>query len=252
MFFVKKLIQALFLPASSLLILLVAALVLIVFRKKLGRILLLIAIAFYYILSIQPVSQSLLRGLENRYAVKETAPEHIKYVVVLGGGALNNFSGLPATSRLDPSSMARILEGIRLFEQTENAYLVTTGGTWFTDEGDGSACVQMKNLAITLGVDEKRILAECSARDTYEEAKGIKKMLAEEPFLLVTSGYHMPRAVYIFKKLGMNPLPAPCGMKAQSRVGYTFRDYIPAFWVLENSSLALNEYAGLIFYRFLR
>jgi uncharacterized SAM-binding protein YcdF (DUF218 family) len=252
MFFLKKLIQALFLPASFIFILLVLALVLIVLRRKLGKVLLFFTIAIYYLLSITPVSHSLLRGLENRYAVVVAAPDYLQHVVVLGGGDLNSLSGLPPTSRLRPSSLARITEGIRLFNQLEDGYLVTSGGSWSHEGRSGSSCVQMKNLAVSFGVDEQRIISECNSRDTHEEAREIKKILTEEPFLLVTSGYHMRRAMYIFEKLGMNPQAAPCEMKAQSKGKYVFRDYIPAFWVLENSSLALNEYAGLLFYRFLK
>jgi len=252
MFFLKKLIQALFLPASFIFFLLVIALVMIVLRKKLGKILLFFTIAIYYLLSITPVSHSLLRGLENRYTIVVATPDYLQYVVVLGGSDLNSLSGLPPTSRLGPSSLARITEGIQLFNQLEGGYLVTSGGRMSPRGRSGSSCVQMKNLAVSLGVDEKRIIPACNSRDTYEEAREIKKILKEEPFLLVTSGYHMRRAMYIFEKLDMNPLAAPCEMKAQSKGKYTFRDFIPAFWVLENSSLAINEYAGLFFYRFLK
>lgn len=252
MYFLKKLIQALFLPASFIFFLLVLALVLIVLRKKLGKALLFFSIAIYYLLSITPISHSLLRGLENKYSVVVAVPDYLQYVVILGGSDLNSLSGLPPTSRLGPSSLARITEGIRLFNQLEDGYLVTSGGNSSYEGRSGSSCVQMKNLAVSFGVDDKRIIPECNSRDTHEEAREIKKILKEEPFLLVTSGYHMRRAMYIFEKLGMNPMAAPCEMKAQSKGKYTFRDFIPAFWVLENSSLALNEYAGLLFYRFLK
>lgn len=252
MFFLKKLLQALFLPATLLFMMMVLSLILIVLKKKLGKILLLVTAVIYYLLSVNPVSHLLLRGLENRYPVKETAPQFVKRVVVLGGASLNDFSGLPPSSRLGSSSLARIVEGIRLFQQLEDACLVTSGANLSPKSRYESSCVQMKNLAVSFGINEERILTECSSRDTYEEAKKIKKIVGEEPFLLVTSGYHMPRAIYIFKKMGMNPLPSPSDMKAQGKGGYTFRDFLPAFWVLENSSLALNEYAGLLFYRFLK
>jgi len=249
-FILKKLVQVFLLPPTLIFLLLIISFVLITLKKKWGNKLLLVAIIFYYILSISPISNSLLKGLENKYAIVEVIPAEVKHVVVLGGGTRNSFSLLPPTSRLAPSSTARVLEGIRLYNQINDCYLILSGGGWRFFSPKEKSCTQMKNLALLFGVDEEKIILESNSRDTYEEAKEIKKILGIKPFLLVTSSYHMPRSFYIFKKLGLNAIATPCDFRAQGKNKYNFFAFLPNN--LGNSTTAIKEYFGILFYRFLK
>lgn len=249
-YIVKKMMQAFFLPPSLILLLLVISLILIYLKRKWGKRLLFATIIIYYFLSIKPVSDLLLIGLENKHPFVDVPPQKIKYVVVLDGGIVNSQSTLPPTSRLSSSSNARVLEGIRLYNQINDGYLILSGGGSSLFLQKEKPCLLMKNMAKLLGVEEQRIVLECKSRDTYEEAKEVKKILRSRPFLLVTSAFHMPRSMYIFKKLGLEAVAAPGDFKAQGTKGYIFFDFLPKFQNLINSSLAINEYFGLIFYRF--
>jgi len=249
-YIVKKMMQAFFLPPSLILLLLVISLILIYLKRKWGKRLLLVTIIIYYFLSISPVSRLLLIGLENQYPYIDVPPQKIKYVVVLDGGTINSQSTLPPTSRLSSSSNARVLEGIRLYNQIKDGYLVLSGGGSSLFLHKESPCLRLKDMAILLGVEEQRIILECQSRDTYEEAKELKKILGSKPFLLVTSAFHMTRSMYIFKKLGLKAVAAPSDFKAQGQKRYTFFDFVPSSSNLMNSSLAINEYFGLVFYRF--
>jgi uncharacterized SAM-binding protein YcdF (DUF218 family) len=250
--FLKGLSQALLLPHTSFYLLLFLALVLIMLKNKWGKRLLIFTLVLFYLLSITPVSNSLLRLLENRYPSLEAPPEGIKYVVVLGGGTLNRETRLPTTSRLNASSTARLLEGIRLFKQIEDGVLVTSGGSSKNIPIEDLSCYQTKRLAIMLGIEEDKIIQICDSRDTYEEAKDVKGVVENEPFLLVTSAFHMPRSVYLFEKLGMNAIPAPCDFKGQSKYNYSYSPFLPITGHLSNSSLAIKEYIGLLFYRLVK
>ena len=242
--------QAFFLPPSLILLLLVISLILIYLKRRWGKRLLLVTIIIYYFLSISPVSRLLLIGLENKYPFVDVPPQKIKYVVVLDGGIANSQSTLPPTSRLSSSSNARILEGIRLYNQINDGYLMLSGGGSSLFLHKESPCLLLKDMAILLGVEEQRIILECQSRDTYEEAKELKKILGGKPFLLVTSAFHMPRSMYIFKKLGLKAVAAPSDFKAQGKKRYVFFDFLPKISCLMNSSQAINEYFGLVFYRF--
>ncbi len=248
LFFIKKFLQALFLPPSLLLILLITSFILILLKKKWGKILLLITIIFYYSLSITPVSQLLLHGLESKYQTIQSPTNEAKHIVVLGGGTINRFSSLPPSSRLNPSSTARILEGIRLFRQIEDGYLITSGGNRRQKTKEEDSCHQMKYLAIMLGVEEDRIIPICDSRDTSEEAKNLEKIIGDKPFFLVTSAFHMQRSILLFKRLGLNPIAAPGDFKAQRKEGNKYYDFLPSPNNLLNSTLAVKEYFGLVFY----
>jgi len=249
MFFLKKLVLALILPPGLIFLLLVVSFILIYLRKKWGKRILLVSILLYYCLSISPVSNMLLKGLENKYPVVTTPPLNIKYVAVLGGGASNKFSGLPSTSRLNPSSTARLLDGLRLFNKIEDAFLITSGGGTNNKTMEQETCFQMKNLALMLGFNEERIITTCNSRDTNEEAKDIQKIVGNQSILLVTSAFHMARSVFLFEKQGINLTPSPCDFLAQNKLKYRIQDFLPQPMRLRNSTLAIKEFIGLIFYK---
>jgi len=252
LFILKKFFQAFFLPPVLIYLLLFISLILIILKKKWGKRLLVFTLVLFYLLSIMPVSNLLLRTLENKYPPLLIPPNNIKYVVVLGGGAINRDTQLPSTSRLGSSSTARLLEAIRLFNQLDEAVLVTSGGNSNANAIEGLTCFQMKELAVLLGIEKEKIMMLCDARDTYEEAKNIQQVLGDQPFLLVTSALHMPRAMFFLKKIGLNPIPAPADFKGKSKYNYSYSPLLPAADHFANSSYVIKEYVGQIFYRFLK
>lgn len=252
LFFIKKFFQTFFLPPGLIYLLLFVSLILIFMKKKWGKKLLVFTLVLFYLLSIMPVSNLLLKTLENKYPPLLTPSKDIKYVVVLGGGALNRDTQLPSTSRLQPSSTARILEGIRLFNQLEDAALITSGGNSRAIPIHQLTCSQMKELAVLMGIQEDKILPLCDSRDTYEEAKNIQQLLGEQSFLLVTSAFHMPRSMFFLKKIGLNPIPAPANFKGQSKYNYNYSPLLPSTDHFADSSSVIREYVGLIFYRLLK
>ena len=252
LFFIKKFLQALFLPPALIYLLLFFSLILIILKKKWGKRLLVFTLVLFYLLSIMPVSNLLLRTLENKYPPLLVPPNNIKYVVVLGGGSINRDTQLPSTSRLGSSSTARLLEAIRLFNQLDEAVLITSGGNNKTNPIEELTCFQMKELAVLMGVEKKRIMLLCDARDTYEEAKNIQEVLGNKQFLLVTSAFHMPRAMFFLKKIGLDPIPAPSNFMGQSKYNYSYSPLLPAADHFSHSSYTIKEYIGRIFYKFLK
>jgi uncharacterized SAM-binding protein YcdF (DUF218 family) len=148
--------------------------------------------------------------------------------------------------------MARLLEAIRLFNQLDEAVLVTSGGNSNANPIEGLTCFQMKELSVLLGVKKEKIMMLCDARDTYEEAKNIQLVLGGRTFLLITSAFHMPRAMFFLKKIGLNPIPAPANFKGQSKYNYSYSPLLPSTSHFADSSSVIREYVGLIFYRLLK
>ncbi len=69
----------------------------------------------------------------------------------------------------------------------------------------------MRDLAVALRVPQSEIQMEIESRDTKDQALKIKELVDNQPFLLVTSAYHMPRAVALFEHQGLKPKPVPVG-----------------------------------------
>ena len=253
LFILKKALQAILLPHTFLLILLIISLILTFRKKKFGKILLIFSLVLSYGLSITPGADFLIKGLENRYISNESFIPKVQYIVVLGGGAKNPLASLPVTSRLGSSaSTMRLLEGIRLFNQQEDSILVLSGGGWPSRKPEATSAGLMKEQALLLGINRDRIILEANSRDTYEQAKALMLLLKDKPFLLVTSAFHMPRSMYIFRKVGMRPVAAPADFRAQQRRGYGFFDFLPHPGNLDSSVFASKEYMGLLYYRIFR
>jgi len=113
----------------------------------------------------------------------------------------------------------------------------------------GSGVPLMAQAAQALGVPRERIRWFTGSRNTWEDAAAVAHELADRRFVLVTSAFHMRRALWAFWAHGLDPVPAPCGHRAP--VLRTFRAYLPQSRFLASSALALREYFGLLWYAIL-
>jgi uncharacterized SAM-binding protein YcdF (DUF218 family) len=83
------------------------------------------------------------------------------------------------------------------------------------------------------------------ARDTDQEARDIVAVLGHSPFILVTSAYHMPRAMRLMLRAGANAVPAPTGQIVHAQHGAELLGLIPGSRGLHKTETALHEYLGL-------
>ncbi len=200
-----------------------------------------------YVLSVAPGSDLLLRPLEEAFpALAQVPVEPVAAVVVLSGGD-GWWADRPVTSALSTSSTDRLVEGIRVWR------LVGEGAKLFMVGGSGVPGVQAEAPALaqaarTLGVPEGVVVWESASRNTHENALAVRAFLEDRPFILVTSAFHMPRAMEAFRRLGMEPIPAPCGHAA--RLAYSGWNWLPQAQTLWRSAQALREHVARAWYRF--
>jgi uncharacterized SAM-binding protein YcdF (DUF218 family) len=111
----------------------------------------------------------------------------------------------------------------------------------------------MKRWAMRLGVPEDAISIEDQSRNTYENAVHTQRMLGNASVLLVSSADHMFRATALFKKVGMNPTPVPCGYLVKDRPSQYVRDItlfklLPDAGALTRTTYSLSEFVGMFAY----
>lgn len=244
MFYIKKILEYSLTPSSLVFILLLVGLVLLyTHRVRWGKRLTLTAFILLLIISLPWIPNLAIRSLQDRYAPLQQAPKNIKYIVVLGGGFIPIYN-IPVNNLLTGSSSQRLLEGIRLWHQIPTATLVFSGGDYYRQFSDGDI---MTHTALMLGVPRASIIDENQSLDTDQEAILIKNIVKDAPFILVTSGYHMPRAMQLFENQGLHPIPAPCDFYALS--DKTLLTNLPSLHKMENLNIAVKEYLGLAWNR---
>ncbi len=196
----------------------------------------------FYLFTTTPLPNYLLKILESRYEPVTAAQNFpdIRYIVILSGGLRYN-KAVPPTSQLDEFSALRVAEGIRIFHLLSGspALIMTGAGPW-QDMGS-----RMAGFAESLGVPRDKLIPANRAMDTYGNAVEVQPFVKNQPFLLVTSASHLPRAMLIFQKLGMKPIPAPGDFRYATF--YFFGDFFPSGKNLTSMEAVVHEYLGLAY-----
>ena len=188
--------------------------------------------------SYNPFSNLLISSLENQYS-KYDYSHNIKYIHVLGNGH-NTDPKQPISSHLSGAATKRVLEGVIIHFKSPNSKLIFTGYKGSTQIATAKMNAE---LAIALGVKKENIIIGESPKDTKEEAVFTKELLADEPFVLVTSATHLPRSMKIFTSVGLHPLPAPTDFKRVENFTYFS---VPSVTAFKNSNIAIHEYLGML------
>jgi uncharacterized SAM-binding protein YcdF (DUF218 family) len=245
MFILKKIFAPLLFPVPLVLAFVGFGLILLWFSKKqkTGKTFVTIGFFLLIVLSLNPVSTSLIRPLEEDYQpVLSKSEPNVHWVVVLDAGHVSD-PRFPVTTQLWESTLCRLVEGIRLHKERAGSKLIVSGGKVF-DPVPGAD--MMADVAKMLGVNPQDLILENKSRDTREEAYYVRPIVKEDPFFLVTSATHMPRAMKIFQQERMNPIAAPTDYLVKSSGKWTPGRFIPSAGALGLAERAFYERIGLL------
>jgi len=251
MFLFKKIAAALLAPLPLCLIAILLGLLLLWFtqKKKTGNTLILVGITLLTLLSLTPVSNSLLASLENQYPghIQQSTinNHHVKFIVVLGGGHITD-PAISITSQANTSTLVRVTEGVRLLKIYPDSKLVLSGGSVFSNSPEAET---MHTIVKFMGITEKNLILEHQSKDTKDQAVNIKAIVKDNRFILITSASHMPRAMALFENQGLSPIPAPTNHSARKTntpgPGY----YFPNASALRSSERFIHEHLGMLWAR---
>ena len=235
-----------FSPVTLCLEILFLGLILLWFTRKqrTGKVVLSVGFLFLALLSFSAASDELLRPLEYEYPpiLKSEGISGMKWVVVLGGGHISD-PQIPNTSQLNGASVARLVEGIRLYKMLPGSKLILSGGSTFDPIPNAKI---MADVAIAIGVDKRDLILETTSKDTKDQARLIKEIVGKDSFVMVTSAAHMPRSMALFEKHGMKPIPAPTGYGVKQSQGASPELFFPRAHALLKAELAVYEYLGMV------
>ncbi len=250
MFIASRLLAFAIEPLFWVLVLLLASLLLVRRRPRAGRLLGWVTLLMLVTACWTSGSEVLLRTLESRYPPPATIDMQRQVGVVLLGGALSDPALWAAHHQVGLNDQAeRMTEAVALLRQYPHLQLVFSGGVANITGTGATEAERARALFDALGVDPTRVLYEERSRNTYENAlysaslTGVDK---RQSWLLLTSAFHMPRAMGVFTHEGWNVTPWPVDYRTtphDSWFDFSLQSG-PKLW-----SLALHEWLGIAAYR---
>jgi len=190
-----------------------------------------------YLLSITPVKDALITPLEYTYS-QPKGFLNANAIVVLGGGYYKN-------GNLSGETVKRLLAGVYLSYKTKIPLILSGIDIKYLPKN--TPIVKLIN-AIDIG----NIYEDVKSKDTMQNAAQSYKVCTRyitpdcNSIILVTSAYHMPRAKMLFDRFFKNVIPYPVDYKEDLR--YNIRSFLPNMSDLENSTKAVREYLGILYY----
>lgn len=250
-FLLSKTLGIMLLPANFLIGAgLIGAILLATRRAALGRRLLMISAVLLAIAGFSPLGKLLLYPLEQRFSPWDASRGAPDGIIVLGGGIDPDLSAAHGRAAFLHAA-DRIVAAAALAQKYPSARILYSGGNANLIAGDSAKEADYAvSVLESLGIARERVTTERRSRNTQENAefsKAIAKPSDGERWLLVTSAFHMPRSVGLFRKAGFAVEPYPVDW----RVGSTAKllNFSPlAVEGLERTDTAVREWIGLAAY----
>ena len=233
-------------PLSIFWILIALALLFYLNHKiNVSRILLAVALSWGLLVSTGFLPNLLIKSLESQYGqfkLRDFSDTLTVHILVLGAGHKSD-PKLSANNQLTSNALGRLVEGIRVHGLIQNSKLVLSGGLGTETESHAEV---LKQTAIILGVKSAAILTLNTTKNTADEAKQYKNTFGnQQQLILVTEAYHMPRSMILFRKLGLNPIPAPANYLYKRGEKIEYSKWLPSSNNIYKTEIAIHEYAGM-------
>jgi uncharacterized SAM-binding protein YcdF (DUF218 family) len=200
-------------------------------------------------LGFSPIGNALMIPLEQRFPPWDAARGAPDGIIVLGGAISPDVSA----ARNDPAlneAAERMTAIPELARRYPDARILFSGGSGALIFDEGNEAEFALRLFESLGIPRARILLEDRSRNTVENAifsKAIAQPKAGERWLLVTSAYHLPRAIGIFRKADFAVEPYPVDWRTRG-VADALRPFPTMGEGLRRTDIAVREWVGLAAY----
>ena len=181
-------------------------------KKKALRIAALLLLCLLLLVGLGPNGVMLLQAKNRILTPEEAVPGGWDCILVLGAGLMPDGS---------PSLMLRerIDTGIRLYEAGAAPKLLMSGDHGREDHDEVNA---MKDAALAAGVPSEDVFMDHAGFNTYDSMYRAGAIFGAKRVLIVTQAYHLPRALYIAARLGLEAAGVSCDTCRYP--GQTYRD----------------------------
>jgi uncharacterized SAM-binding protein YcdF (DUF218 family) len=251
MFFAAKVLALLTQPLAWVIALLALSLLIMARKPKAARTCVVASLAVIVLIGWQSAPDYFLRSLESHYP--EFSPQAdlsgFVGVVVLGGGTE---AGHVAQSHVQPlftDAGERLTAPVILLRHNPHLHIVYSGGEGTLLGSGPSEAERARIFFDSMGLTEKQVQYESASRNTYENAVFSARLPGidpTQPWLLLTSASHMPRAMGTFTKAGWRVTAYPVDFRTGVTtpwMDYSLREGVQKWQML------LHEWLGIVSYR---
>jgi len=214
-----------------------------------GRRLAIASLVVLAILGLSPLGNALILPLEQRFPAWDPAAGPPAGIVVLGGAIAPDVSTARNEAALNEAA-ERLTAVAELARRYPAARILFSGGSGALVFDEGSEAEFVPPVLESFGIPAGRIVLEDRSRNTAENALFSKQIAQPKPgerWLLVTSAYHLPRAVGVFRKVGFVVEPYPVDWRTRG-VEDLWRPFASMGEGLRRTDTAVREWVGLMAY----
>ena len=236
-------------PISLGVLLMVAGLVLLAWRRPrwgfwLGG----TGVSVLLVSAYTSLGMVLIAPLEDRFVRPPVMPGQVSAIIMLGGATDGPVSSARGHSELNEAG-DRVIETLRLARLYPAAQVLLSGASGRLGGEPESEAALAGRLLEAMGVSPGRLVLEAASRNTAENARQSGALLARGngTVLLVTSAFHMPRAMGLFARTGVTVVPWPVDYRSTGRAPLWI-DFDSPLRNLQTTSVAIREWIGLLVY----
>ena len=218
-----------------------------------GRALVALAALAYVAIATGLPGVWLLAPLENRFARPAADAPAPFGIIVLGGGMDEAMLATRGALVLGQYG-SRMTEGVALALRHPQAVLAFAGGgaSLSPSQAGVTEAQAARGFFAAMGLPASRLVLEDRSRNTFENAINLRGVVNPQPgqrWLLVTSGFHMPRAMGVFRQAGFDVVAWPADYLTNGLPSEFWRPKFDGAEGLRLVDLAVREWVGLIAYR---
>jgi len=244
-YIVSKLFWFVFQPINFLILMCLLGSVLLFTRwVRIARWVLVTSALVLAVISFTPVGLHSLNSIEVQYD-QTTLPKHVDGILVLGGSVDWAISKGRGSIELGNAG-DRIIQSLVLANKYPNAKYVYTGHQGRKLDDSVGRPVDLKQFIVSLGIESERVFIEDKSRNTHENVRfsyDFIKPAHDEEWVVITSAFHMPRALKLFDLHGWEVTPWVSDYRSPGREGH-----MPWFYdttsSIANINIFVKEFIG--------
>lgn len=200
-----------------------------------------------YLFSISAVANRIIKPLEDYYSQPALSElKEAQAIVILGGGNLGGVPDFDGEGQVSMWTANRHFMGLRLHRELKLP-MIFSGGLVFEESGaEAETAVRLHKAC---GVEEKYLLSDAKSRNTVENARFTRQLCQTNGFkkvILVTSAYHMPRSVALFRREGVDVIPCPTDYLTNKTLVLDAFAFTPNHHSVSHAAIAIKEYLGIL------